>query len=1646
LTRQLANLANVTETSSVIHEYKHILEVLAHVRIGCILVEKDHLDALVDLVSTLLNSVRREHPSEIVSLIPQAVAASLWDYHPAQGGLPFPIPILDVLLKCIAQGPTQSILVPAAAKDDAASDPKKNKKKGRTNAGASALQTVQVSNPTYHAAAHVIRSSLNRIAQPISQLLNGLLNGEAFYTDQSSLRGLAAAADEEVPTPRKKSGTPTKGSALNDPPAEEEIYIIAYELHRVAPQILATVVGTLANGLRSASTPQRYAVTRFFGKLFSVGNYAIEYAPCFRDWLQRQHDICPKIRRGLIDSALAIWNAAASSSDATAVTPALAQLTAADPSIEVRTAALHAVCDALYQMKPTKPKEQVLPLLQAVASRVSSKQKQERRDAVTGLAHIYCQQYLQPHIQPVVKACLDDSDEDDVLSAALHVLQEVSESAAHLESSPVKQRSRKSHSHDRADDASPTEVYGWIPAKILECVCFTDAVDSEMRSRVISILDESLLSPSKASKDKKLLVTARAVAWTLAFSSVDPSSNAYKFLQQLLTQRATLQAVASRYIDARAQLRACPAGTEEALEADARARQLLEQVAHLSCPVENSKVSMESVISAFHGAKDQHIFRILATITDPSHSASARARALEELPKRTSHLGDAVSEWVKQLVKRCAMGDAMNAPVLQECVRLARGCVQEQDIASGAALLASVQMLVDIFPTIGTAAIFEELSSLFLQCRSVSGTLKKDLNRSGMVTRVTSILSLVAAAPSNEAQSPMEPSDELLEELMQLCTRDGSPEQARNAVYALARLAQRSSELSTASSLSEYLAPILQSLTISSTFKLSNDAKEGLQVIRALSSLSALVDCCPSVLATSKQGQYIFSFVLEVVLLGKEKTKRKVDSDDDDASNSDNESLDQSTSRKHQRSTSSPRKKNMTPNFKGSLLESETVSVPGRQLCAAVDFLVSYIRATTLLHVVQTSSKGKDGEETSAPPTNQMQLLFQSLVRVLQNQGLPLSARDQKCCSTRQDRAALRQCAAVSLLRLCDTRLGLEQEMLTKSMWHTLAMALLDEEKAVRVAVMEELSSFYKGTDAYGMYMTLPPKAPSLRFLSLVTMCCDGDRDHDASSSHSVSIARAASAAKAAASNCVVNLRKVAEATYTHCCAIGKEAEARFENRVKLLITPEYCVPFAYHLLSHRRDTPSEDAFTAFEGTAEENDDDMSDDHDHSVRVHDGQMRLLRKRLKVLFDSLVQTLGERANNISFLLRMTEIVGRHYIPVYVGITSMSEPSHSRKRQSTDSNGSSVALAPAKPSAEQTRLVEARLKTICSTAREILLSYVKSDVNLTTYPGTIQLPLSLFRRSDLGTIRISTFSDDNAESGKSTKSERAKSPLLHSPNTKASVSPRPTLKSSLGASRSLSASKSDVRVTFSPVVQYPEGKTTGKTSFGSASPKQQSDTPRSGSSGRRSIRSSSTGSSAARSVKTLGTTPPTDLPTGTAFEESDDEVMDTLKPQPSVWPKSVGNTSRSKSKTNEPPLTSSSATPNSETSVLVTQTSENSDLGPSPLSSRKSTQSSYEEEEDHVAVRHPRKRRTPVVEKAVAKKTKPTSEKPRSKSPPPPKHIHVTIPAPKRGKSSKVRGDDLDFPDDTENVTNARHAKKAKKAPPAKKSKVLTGRSF
>lgn len=677
MTRQLGNLSH-TFDGPTFREYVHILDRLVNIKIGCILVDlanqqqqeqeqqqcehdddsdsdeddsaspqsrrrrqsgtnrssrsnkKHHnnnnptttsttketpLEVMVEFLSTLLHCVRREHPTDVARLVHEAVTVCLSEFHPTNG-VPFPIPVLDLLLHSIGQGPTQWVIAAAAAAPPAevaaaACALKKNKRnKGDSGATAAAavsaaVQQVQVPNPTYQVATQVIRSILNRIAGPISSLLNGLLNGEPHCTDQSSIRCILAtdSTDESAAVKKTNSNRTSMAAAAAATEMDNndnEVYNIVFELHRVAPQILTTVLGTVATGLRSVVTKQRYEVTLLLGRLFASNvGLAQEYAVCFRDWLSRKRDVDPSIRVCMVKQCMAVLQAAAvaaaataapnhtkratttsggnSSGSASAVDPEIAHATAdmlkmlvtTDPSLDVRMEAIHLVCDWAYKAVVVVgvaggPSPAVTAsLLQAVATRVSAKHKQERRDAVTGLAHVYFRQYLQPHL----KAVIDGGDDCDlqVIVKALH-------ETCHLElatSGSGKAANKRRHrNHDDDDWLDVTEEqYRWIPAKVLECVCFTDETDAEMRSRVVQIVDELLLGPSK-----KLTPTAQAIGLTSLLDSMAEGgansllltsgnrSNAFKFLQQLLGQRATLQKTVSRYIDARAEMRACEAG------------------------------------------------------------------------------------------------------------------------------------------------------------------------------------------------------------------------------------------------------------------------------------------------------------------------------------------------------------------------------------------------------------------------------------------------------------------------------------------------------------------------------------------------------------------------------------------------------------------------------------------------------------------------------------------------------------------------------------------------------------------------------------------------------------------------------------------------------------------------------------------------------------------------------------------------------------------------------------------------------------------------------------------------------------------------------------------------------------------------------
>jgi hypothetical protein len=112
--RQLANLAHTTSPSQAnFAQYKRILELLAEVKIGVLLVDLNKagdeetsgeaLQVLAELYRTVLQSVRNDHPHEIFEMASKTITGCLEEYY--EGSF-IPIPLLDELLICIGKGKT----------------------------------------------------------------------------------------------------------------------------------------------------------------------------------------------------------------------------------------------------------------------------------------------------------------------------------------------------------------------------------------------------------------------------------------------------------------------------------------------------------------------------------------------------------------------------------------------------------------------------------------------------------------------------------------------------------------------------------------------------------------------------------------------------------------------------------------------------------------------------------------------------------------------------------------------------------------------------------------------------------------------------------------------------------------------------------------------------------------------------------------------------------------------------------------------------------------------------------------------------------------------------------------------------------------------------------------------------------------------------------------------------------------------------------------------------------------------------------------------------------------------------------------------------------------------------------------------------
>jgi len=110
-------------------------------------------------------------------------------------------------------------------------------------------------------------------------------------------------------------------------------------------------------------------------------------------------------------------------------TDALVGVIRGDPCVEVRLAGIHQICDLVHSQKEDGGGKETSTtdgnggliagrLLQAVGNRVSSKHKTERRNAVTGLAHIFYRRYILDKLKTV--QCGGDDCDINVIMNAIH--------------------------------------------------------------------------------------------------------------------------------------------------------------------------------------------------------------------------------------------------------------------------------------------------------------------------------------------------------------------------------------------------------------------------------------------------------------------------------------------------------------------------------------------------------------------------------------------------------------------------------------------------------------------------------------------------------------------------------------------------------------------------------------------------------------------------------------------------------------------------------------------------------------------------------------------------------------------------------------------------------------------------------------------------------------------------------------------------------------------------------------------------------------------------------------------------------------------------------------------------------------------------
>jgi len=606
--------------------------------------------------------------------------------------------------------------------------------------------------------------------------------------------------------------------------------------------------------------------------------------------------------------------------------------------------------------------------------------------------------------------------------------------------------------------------------------------------------------------------------------------------------------------------------------------------------------------------------------------------------------------------------------------------------------------------------------------------------------------------------------DALHGQLLRLCTRDGTPEQARNSVYAISSMIRRSPPQSPPSSGGpagrareerKEFEPLLRALANPSRLRVPDDhdvdADGGGGIVSVLSAVAAVAECAPYAFnaegAGGKKGwgRRALDFCLDTALLGRNGRLAAEDSSDGESTGA--------------RKGGGGRGANKRSRSKKT---DDEVSVRCRMLCGAIEVLVSHIRSTIANGKLGSESGAQsERDELEPPPSEHVSRVFDTLVKIIEDGGAMPPSNER---TSPRDEAELRRASAVGLLRLCDPNLRLEPSHLSPRAWHVLASSLLDSDASSRAAILSELSAMYSCAGRFRAPPGRAPLAPSLRMASLAALCADpaGD-DRIANGGAANAGARSTDGVRLAATNLTRMLRATCQHVAARCRSEGRGAERNFEARLKMKLMPEYCVPYALHLLAFRHETASAAGMLPGERDSDAEEEDVEGDDDEEEELahsREASQKMLKKRLKGLFDPLIESLGAGADNISFLLRMVELIGKHP-PINVLKKPSANDMSSLDLSLDDNDDEDDSDVANSWNDVDEKEAAARMKIICQFAREVLLSHVKKDVNLTVYPGSIQIPGDLYaRRTSVSPVPRYEDSDESEDERKDGKRGRGR----------------------------------------------------------------------------------------------------------------------------------------------------------------------------------------------------------------------------------------------------------------------------------------------